>query len=211
GSISVRHFYLRRMLRILPAYYVYVGLSLMTVAFLGRPLPYGMVSSSLLYVANYYNAFNGHPPGPFSHLWSLAVEEQFYLLWPMALILVGRRGPNALVKFLVAAILIVPVWRWVVYNTTGSVAYGYNAFDARFDCLAVGCLLALCVERESFRRFIAVITRWAWLPLVPLAILAVLKQVRVSYQYTAGFTVHAVLLAIFIIQLVALHRSRPWK
>src|SRR5204863_9333557 len=80
GAISIRQFYLRRMLRILPAYYVYVGLSLATVAFLGRPLPYGMVSSSMLYVANYYNAFNGHPPGPFSHLWSLAVEEQIYLL-----------------------------------------------------------------------------------------------------------------------------------
>ena len=211
GSISVRRFYLRRMLRILPAYYVYVGLSLMTVAFLGRPLPYGMVSSSLLYVANYYNAFNGHPPGPFSHLWSLAVEEQFYLLWPVLLVVVSRRGTKAIAAFLASAIGFVLIWRTIVYLNTESVAYIYNAFDTRFDCLAVGCLLAVCVEHEKFRRAVGLVTRWSWLPLVTLAVLMQLKRAPVLYQYTMGYTVHAILLSVFIVQLVALYKSRLWN
>jgi peptidoglycan/LPS O-acetylase OafA/YrhL len=211
GDISVRRFYLRRALRILPAYYVYVLLSLALMMYLGKPVPYGPVTSSLAYVANYYNALNGHPPGPFSHLWSLAVEEQFYLLWPMLLVFFTGRGWRAVVTFLITASALVLLWRSALLFRTGNVAYVYNAFDTRFDCLAIGCLLALCVEKEGFRRFVGVVSRWSWLPLVTLGILALLKQGPPAYQYSLGFTVHALLLSVFIIQLVTLHRSRLWS
>jgi peptidoglycan/LPS O-acetylase OafA/YrhL len=211
GDISIRRFYLRRMFRILPAYYVYVVLSLALMFYLGKPLPYGPVTSSLAYVANYYNAFNGHPPGPFSHLWSLAVEEQFYLLWPVLLVFFTRRGWRAVVTFLITVSVLVLLWRSMLLFRTGDIAYVYNAFDTRFDCLAIGCLLALCVEKEGFRRFVGTVTRWTWLPLVTLGVLTVLKQGPPLYQYSLGFTLHAVLLSIFIIQLVTLHKSRLWS
>jgi peptidoglycan/LPS O-acetylase OafA/YrhL/2-polyprenyl-3-methyl-5-hydroxy-6-metoxy-1,4-benzoquinol methylase len=210
GTVSVRRFYVRRMLRILPAYYVYVVVSLLLLIYLGKQaLPYGMVSASLGYVANYYNAFNGHPPGPFAHLWSLAVEEQFYLLWPVLFVLLARRGRKPLAAFLVTSILCVLVWRSAVYLVSGNIAYVYNAFDTRFDALAVGCLLAVCVEHEKFRWFVATITRWSWLPLVTLAVAWPFN--RPPLRFTLGFTMQAVLIALLLVQLVTLHRSRLWS
>jgi peptidoglycan/LPS O-acetylase OafA/YrhL/2-polyprenyl-3-methyl-5-hydroxy-6-metoxy-1,4-benzoquinol methylase len=211
GKVSVRRFYLRRALRILPAYYVYIILSLALMAFLGKSMPDGMVASTFFYVTNYYNAFHDHPSGPYSHLWSLGVEEQFYLLWPIMLVFFARRGWGALAKSLVVAIALVFVWRSVMYLSTGNIAYGYNAFDTRFDSLAIGCLLAVCVERDRFRRFVAVMTRWTWLPLLTLALLTVLRQGPEAYLYTAGFTIESLLFAVLLIQLVTLHRSRLWK
>src|SRR5437867_911473 len=79
-----------------------------------------------------------------AHAWSLGIEEQFYLLWPMLLLLLLRGGAARAARVLTGVIVAVVVWRSVLYAGfhVGS-AYVYNAFETRFDNLAVGCLLAL--------------------------------------------------------------------
>ena len=82
GTISLRRFYTRRMLRIFPAYYVFVAASFAIDTVRGDHWRPGLGLSALLYVVNYYNAFQGHPATSIAHAWSLGIEEQFYLLWP---------------------------------------------------------------------------------------------------------------------------------
>ena len=82
GRISLRDFYARRTLRIFPAYYVFIIGSLVLDTARGFPWPGEMTLSAFTYTVNYYNAIRGHPSTGIAHAWSLAVEEQFYLLWP---------------------------------------------------------------------------------------------------------------------------------
>src|ERR1700728_2355895 len=114
GRLRLGNFWLRRARRLLPALFVMLAVVAVWVnAFARSHLPgfRGDVVASALYVSNwwyiaqhasYFAQFA--PPGPLDHLWSLAVEEQFYLVWPWSVLvmvwvagaLMKRRGPGAL-------------------------------------------------------------------------------------------------------------------
>jgi len=79
-SISFRRFYFRRTCRIVPACYCCLIFTIAAKNILGLPVDYAHAVSAFTYTANYYNAFYNHPPTGFSFFWSLAVEEQFYLV-----------------------------------------------------------------------------------------------------------------------------------
>ena len=133
---GVRAFYIRRALRIFPAFYLTLAL-----AWLADVPP---VRDTLLWHATYLsNVFiftTEQWPGSISHLWSLAVEEQFYLLWPWLIVFAPRRW---LVPAVVAAIASAPLFRWWL------AAEGYREnmlavlTPGCLDSLGAGALLAL--------------------------------------------------------------------
>lgn len=101
GTIGLRRFWARRARRLLPALYVMVaavGVSVILFpTVLGTPNLFQSAMSTLFYGANWYfvashaNYFSaGFHPSPFLHTWSLAIEEQFYLLWPLIVLVVLR-------------------------------------------------------------------------------------------------------------------------
>ena len=114
---------------------------------------------------------------------------------------------------LAGVIVAVVLWRSVLYAGfhVGS-AYVYNAFDTRFDNLAVGCLLALTAGTPRAQ---AIAARLSASPLAPLLTLVLLVVSRAAigntYHYTVGFTVDAVLVAVFIVQMLRLYRTRLWS
>jgi peptidoglycan/LPS O-acetylase OafA/YrhL len=136
GDISLRLFYARRVLRLFPAFLLYM-IFLMTVERLGwiRLNP-GDLLAALTYTVNFRQGTSWY----IGHLWSLSVEEQFYLLWPAVLVVAGCRRA---VWVAGAMMLISPVARLfaVQHHVPGSI------FPCVADSLACGCLLALCGDR----------------------------------------------------------------
>ncbi len=152
GRISLRNFYLRRIYRIFPP--LYLVLAILITLKLAGVIPYPMsgwaVAAQLLHLTNYYLLlFPGveyAPVVPYSvPMWSLAVEEHFYLLFPLALLLLLRKNsyPRAALA-LAAACALVLAWRLVlVAALENAVNYTYMATDARVDSLLFGCIMAL--------------------------------------------------------------------
>src|SRR6185437_10445893 len=103
GTINLKQFYIRRAYRILPAAYLYLGV--VTVLF-HDSLPH----KYLLLAYTYLTSYALHSPWVLFHLWSLSVEEQFYLVWPILMtigVIVARR-------FALGAIAIAPVVRFLL-------------------------------------------------------------------------------------------------
>jgi peptidoglycan/LPS O-acetylase OafA/YrhL len=213
GDINLRRFYARRTLRIFPAYYVFLVLSISWDLFRGDDRIKPLIVPGLTYLVNYYNALHGHSDASIAHAWSLAVEEQFYLLWPAVFIFASSRGPAARQWFLVGAIVTPMLWRTVLYTTgVADSSYVYNAFDTRLDNLAVGCLLAVVAASPWFEKVARIVAERSWYPLITVVLLMISRQgLGALWHYGPGMTVDAILLAILIVQLMQLSGATLWK
>ncbi len=213
GSISFKGFYMRRTLRIVPAYYGFLLFSVAVDLYMGVTWSKGLILTGLTYTINYYNAFLGHPTTSLSHAWSLAVEEQFYLIWPAVFLILWRKGTRTAIFSLCIVIILAMAWRSFLYLGLGvPSSYVYNAFETRADALALGCVLGLSFQTQTFRNIQAKLSHWAWLPLLTLIAIYVSRtMISSNYHYSIGFTVDAFLLAIFIVQMLALSSHPVWN
>lgn len=148
GRVDLRAFYGRRARRLFPALIALLAVTLIisggTRAALWRALV------ALTYTSNIVGV--SHDMGPLGHTWSLAMEEQFYLLWPLILVWVGRRRPTWLVPGILVAITIVSTNR-VLLSLSGATTWRVLiAPDTRVDGLLVGCLVALLITRLARRQ-----------------------------------------------------------
>ena len=140
GRLSLKAFYIRRALRILPASYVFVAC--MAVAGIVGIMPWGPgqqreVVAATVYLTNLVQ--NG--TWPFGHLWSLALEEQFYLVWPFLLGWLGTT--RSVATACIVAVLSAPVL--AVLQRVGSTWFDIAArlFPLAADAIAAGCVLAV--------------------------------------------------------------------
>ncbi|MDQ2931263.1 MAG: acyltransferase, partial [Gemmatimonadota bacterium] len=213
GTISIRTFYVRRTLRIFPAYYAFALFSLALDTALGHRWTIGLITVTFTYLVNYYNAFLGHPTTSVAHAWSLAVEEQFYLLWPLACLALMKRSRLLAMTTVGGVVLAVVAWRsWLTLGAHASHSYVYNAFDTRCDALAIGCFVALAADRSWFQTFERAIRLSPVFPLITLGLLYLSQHFgSTDYHYSVGMTVDALFLAIMVVQLIGLAKTRPWS
>ncbi|WP_121251471.1 acyltransferase family protein [Nocardioides ferulae] len=157
GRLSLRRFYARRVRRLLPAALVaIVGTSLvflLVASAVRRAAVVGDAQAALLYVANWgyiaeaedYFAV-GDDPSPFLHYWTLSIEEQFYILFPLVVLLLVRTGrrwalPAGLAGLFVLSVAAQTYWGFV------DPIHAYYGTDARAYQLLAGALLALAFRR----------------------------------------------------------------
>jgi peptidoglycan/LPS O-acetylase OafA/YrhL len=140
-----RSFYMRRCLRIFPLYYGVLALAVVAVPLIYDPAPryQGFLSDQRwywTYLLNVRIAAEGWPKfNALAHFWSLAIEEQFYLVWPFVVYLFGR---TSLMRICLACVLLALLVR-VGLAWAGQGLAAYVLAPARMDALAVGALLAL--------------------------------------------------------------------
>ena len=153
GTFSITGFYRRRAARLAPALLVTVVLAVLAdLVVLGHVADWSLVVGALTWTSNFM-LMDGHSPvTPLSHTWSLAVEEQFYLLWPLVLLALAklrRRYAVLLIAYLVVGSAIA---RAHVYDPTVSVGHSYLGLDARADQLLLGAMLAVASVGSLARR-----------------------------------------------------------
>ncbi len=179
---ALGHFYLRRLQRIVPAYFVALGVQAIVLALLGRlgSARLGWTASWLTNVLVAREGWAALAP-TMQHYWSLAVEEQFYLLWPLLAIAVK---PSGLKWICIAGILGSSLSR-VLFAQAGNPVAGYVLLPARMDGLAVGALLAVAAYgAEGLAGAARAARGWGW---AAAAALVTLIAVRGRFEYGDPF------------------------
>jgi peptidoglycan/LPS O-acetylase OafA/YrhL len=149
GRISLRHFYLRRVYRIFPPMYLVLFLIFLMgkIGWVPDTVTVGGFISQIFQFTNYFAIFHDsaelvYATGTF---WSLAVEEHFYLIFPLFLILCLRRWKYANIAAILFVICLIEMaWRYFLVTTLHvSSDRTYLATDTRFDSLLYGCIMGL--------------------------------------------------------------------
>lgn len=183
GFVAYRAFYIRRAVRLLPPLLLTLALSLVLALWgltEGRPDPMGLISK-LLFFYNYYNIFVGREVGIHgtSILWSLAVEEHFYFVFPVIFVAFARGRLN--IPAVIVLLVLILAWRGLRHAAFGDSAWTiYIATDTRFDSLIYGCLLALMSWRGHMQRLMPI--HWKW-PLLAGALVALLASFLIRDEF----------------------------
>jgi peptidoglycan/LPS O-acetylase OafA/YrhL len=205
GNISLANFYRRRAYRIFPNFYCCWILT--TVVYcLGRDFHWKHAALSFFYLMDYGRALAPVNVQPWMHMWvswSLAVEEKFYLLWPLLLLVLLKR-PNP-IPMLVYIILGQWVYRAVlILHFHVRQSYAYNTFDMRADALLVGCLLAMMVEDDRIRLLCCELLRRQWLSALALLalVLLVVTPPRNNVAWLVEWSTQPLIIAVMLLQVV---------
>ncbi|RAX41117.1 acyltransferase family protein [Rhizobium tropici] len=164
-ATALKAFYIRRALRIFPPYFAV--LALVWFINLEGVRGTGTLKWHALYLANYWYALRGEwTPWVLCHTWSLSIEEQFYIVWPLAILLVPRRMIGRLCIAVIACSLAYRLY----WPLTGTPSLTRDLLpSASMDALAIGALLAVYRERtRAWPQWM----RLGWMPLVAAATVA---------------------------------------
>lgn len=171
---SIKTFFVRRVLRIFPLYYlVVIATTLFNDGIIRDAFPWNMT-----YTTNFFIMQQGHWFSLFGHWWSLAVEEQFYLLWPFIVLFFKRKWllPTFVVLFALAL-----TSRFVLYDLSGNYVTSTANTLGCFDCFAVGGFLAYLHHFKPELKH-KILRLW-WVPLCLIGGLITIKSNSLSLDY----------------------------
>lgn len=201
-QISLKTFYWRRALRIMPAFLCFL-------AFVGALVAFGQIDvpgrdwvAALTYTMN----FRARPAWEVGHLWSLSIEEHFYLLWPPLLAVLDRRWA---MRMLVLLLVLEPIARLTVLVEWPARASVVELWTfVRTDGIVAGCLLAL-VSRESWgpRLLDRAAARW---PLALVVLVLALTGSFLSGKVDVGVAPSVVALALAVLVWAAVRAEPKW-
>ncbi len=217
GQASLRRFYERRALRLLPTLYIVV-IGLLIADALGYVPDPGAIMrpdiiGSIFYFQDYRSALHMEAPfGLLAQNWSLSIEEQFYVLWAVMFVPLVNRG-----KFKVAAWIAgvgavgFTVNRLVIWEVTHDWPRVYYAFDTRAGALFVGCLIGIAYSRGHLHRLRARLGNWLDVAgaagIVVIGVIAATLSLYTGDTYLWGMELTTLAASALIISLATAPRS----
>lgn len=204
GRIALGRFYIRRLRRLYPGllamltFVVVSAVVLYDSATVMRVLKNAVIAG--LYLASFVQPYQPMPN--LGHMWSLSIEEVFYLVWPVALWLLFRSSTRAILGFLLVVVLAVFGWRVHLYLEDFATASRiYFALDTRIDALAFGCIAGVLVHTGWAKRRKIALVFAAPIAALALAVLAVTADRAAVWYATWGYSLTGTLAAVLIARL----------
>lgn len=211
GSISISAFYLRRLVRLVPPVLLTIGLAVIAVwfGFAQGGLDPWTIFSQVFFFFNYYTQSDLAEPSVsgLGILWSLSVEEQFYLVFPFVFIALVRSRWN--IPVIAAITVLVLVWRVIRFEVFQHSHYEiYISTDTRIDSILFGCLLALVSARYPERLTFIARQKWVMLALALCVIVLSFVVRDPTFRATLRYSVQG--LALIPIFYLAVNHPNTW-
>lgn len=210
NTINIKLFYLRRILRLYPALVVAIALSTFIIWLMTGHINNSKILASLFYYINFYGIYVGFGQDisgfdPLSILWSLAIEEQYYLLFPL-LLLPFAGQLKKLFFILLSLTIVVVVWRTTLHLQGASSDLIYMRTDTRIDSILYGCLFTLLIASQYGQSIVKVLSH-------PLCFLSGIVIILLSFiirsddfRDTIRYTIQGIALFPIVATLCFSHR-----
>jgi peptidoglycan/LPS O-acetylase OafA/YrhL len=205
-KIDLKRFYLRRTIRIFPPFYAF----LFVVAILALFHRVHVSLATMLVAGTYmWNYIPVSATWVLGHCWSLSLEEQFYLLWPICMASFSRRVNLTIAS---GVIILSPLSRVITYYAWPSMRTHVNMMlHTHLDTIMTGCVLSLIIDLGIWQRM----TKLALSPMAAalsavfllVADTAAKHQFRGMYLMTIGFTLENTAIAVLLLYVVFRHES----
>ncbi len=205
GDINLKQFYIRRTFRLFPAFYFF--LTCMAAAHYAGWIE--LWQGDLLHATTYTMNYHHERAWWLNHSWSLAVEEQFYLLWPLLLLFMGKLNARTIAMIVICLVPLIRAMMWYGFESSPSAMT--REFQAVSDALATGCLLAY-LYKDGIET-----PRWLkslWFYLIPILMFIIpLVMMKISQPlfYIAGQSVVNICAAAMIWRFMNVREGLPFK
>lgn len=207
GRLDIVRFWLRRLVRLAPALYLMIAAITAFAWWRGLAIDPGQILAGLLYYMNYYSIML-RDSGlaytlPINPLWSLAVEEHFYLVFPLLFLALAGR-PDRFAALLLALTAGILLWRYInILALDFTPKYNYFASESRVDTILFGCLLSITAWRAAAgdagaARLVGLLRNPAAGLAAGAALLASVFVAGEVFQHTARYTLQGCLLFLAV-------------
>ncbi|MBD2297288.1 acyltransferase [Nostoc sp. FACHB-190] len=207
GVINLRKFNVRRAIRLFPSLYCFVVSVFLINAIAGLNIANKDFIAASTFTWNYFGIFETISYGKFGgtwffgHLWTLALEAQFYLLWPLMLLFISNKYLHKLSLFLVLSMPIVRVASYFLFPVTRG--YLNIMLHTSIDSIMMGCFMAILTQSPIYRNriskikgyYIAMLVTWL------VFISPILDYLIRGYLISIGITLNVICLGILIVWL----------
>ena len=218
GKVIIYKFYIRRALRLFPALIVCIILANILWAFTKFSPEANQTQASIAALLYFTNLIPGSITGNLAHLWSLSVEEHFYLIWPViGSLLLFRISSRMCTVFLIILITAVSAFRIYVYNFTPEFANELITIDSnrftfcKIDSILMGAVLSVIISKRNFKYQI-IQNKYATLFLIIILSFFVIISLTLSeyniYWRNGGFIITNLVCVITV--LFAVNNSRQY-
>lgn len=200
GSIALGRFYIRRSARLFPAllFFLFIVSIYILVFEPNMPLSFEILLS-LVYLMNWVRAFDTYDASLTGHTWTLAVEEQFYLIWPLVILFIWRvktlKPLFVILSLAIAAVL----WRTYMVGTAALPARIYTGLDTHADGLVLGAAMAVLPRNILF-----LIGKWLWIPATVYIFYVLTSTSAAAFaSYNMGYTATCLAAGAVIAKIVS--------
>ena len=211
-SIRLKNFYVRRLLRLVPALIAMLLMfCLLSFIFLSKDMAYrNFINSmiSLFYMTNWAEAFSIHPPSFLAHTWSLSIEEQFYIIWPIVLFALLKIAKYRYHIAIFASTVAALSWIWRIFLCASGTELGrmFYGLDTRIDALAIGCALGIAIASELISDRVKAMLSKSLVVIAPLSVVTLFGLAAFSNGYAPimfyiGFTAVEILTVFLILDI----------
>ncbi len=217
NRINFKNFFIRRNFGLFPPLLVTLLISylLVVAGILGGQISFNGLFSQIFYLANYYQVFEwgGGIPDGTSILWSLAIEEHFYLVFPMMFyLLINHHSPrNTAIAMLVICLMVLG-WRLYLVNVEQvNIIRTYYATDTRIDSIMFGCIMAVALnplqamqDQTDFKTM--KMSDYLWLIIAVILMLASFLVRNDAFRETYRYTLQGIALAPMFYLAIRYHQ-----
>ncbi len=207
GAVGLSDFYIRRVLRIFPAFYTYLAAMAIARSWGWIDTTVADLAAAGTFTVNYNHLTPGPTNGDYwfvGHFWTLALEEQFYLLWPLAFLLAG---PAKAHRVALAIVVTAPAVRTISYFLDpGSRGQLGIMLHTAADPIMFGCCAALWQGRRGFEATLDRLSFWTWSATATAFLVLISPACSIrwggAYSMTCGRSLEAIAIAFLLLQIV---------